>query len=40
MRELTAWQANIADSEVDDMLSMPFKEFIASLDGLVKKFRK
>ncbi len=38
--ELKAWQANIADSEVDDMLSMPFKEFIASLDGLIKEFQK
>jgi len=38
--ELKAWQANIADSEVDELLSMPFKDYIGALDELIKEFIK
>ncbi|GAI99814.1 unnamed protein product, partial [marine sediment metagenome] len=38
--ELMAWQANMADAEVDELLTVPFKEFIASLDELIKEFQK
>jgi len=40
MGELAAWQRNLADAEVDELLSVPFSEFIASLDGLIKEFQK
>ena len=40
MAELKAWQRNLADAEVAELLSVPFKEFIDALDGLIKEFQK
>lgn len=38
--ELKAWQANMADAEVDELLSVPFNQFIASLDCMIREFKK
>ena len=40
MQELTGWQRNLTDEALDELLSMPFKEFICNLDDMVKEFQK
>jgi len=37
---LKAWQSNLADEKINELVSMSFKQFITSLDDMIKEFQK
>ena len=38
--ELAGWQRNLTDEAIDELLNVPFNEFIDTLDARIKDFQK